>query len=65
MFAACIPRAMKKPDDPKRLRRALRWAVLALLLLTVVFLLLEKNLETVILDMAHARAAAMAVEYIN
>ena len=46
-------------------RRALRWTVLTLLLLTAVFLLLEKNLETVILDMAHARAAAMAVEYIN
>ena len=45
--------------------RRLFWAALILLLLAAVFLLLEKNLEAVILDMAHARASAMAVEYIN
>ncbi len=41
------------------------WTALTLLLLTALFLILEKNLEVVILDMAHARAEAMAVEYIN
>lgn len=42
------------------------WRVLAvILLIAVLFLLLEKNLESVILDMAYARAEAMAVEYIH
>ncbi|MBQ2976334.1 MAG: sporulation protein YunB [Clostridia bacterium] len=35
------------------------------LILSAIFLLLEKNLEAVILDLAHARAEAMAVEYIH
>ena len=45
--------------------KTVRWAVLILLLLIALGLLLEKNLEQVILDMAHARAEAMAVEYIH
>ena len=49
----------------RRVRKALRWIVLALLLLALLLLLLERNLESVILDMAHARAEAMAVEYIH
>ena len=45
--------------------RALRVAVLAVLAMVLLFLFLERNLEAVILDMAHARAEAMAAEYIN
>ena len=45
--------------------RAVRWAALIALVLTGLGLLLEKNLESVILDMAYARAEAMAVEYIH
>ena len=48
-----------------RLRRAARRIILSLLGLALIFLLLERNLETVILDMASARAEAMAVEYIH
>ncbi len=46
-------------------RRALRWELLICAALLGLFLLLEKNLEDVILDLAHARAEAMAVEYIH
>lgn len=46
-------------------RRALRIALGGLLLLSALFLILEKNLEEVILSMAYARAEAMAVEYIH
>ena len=46
-------------------RRALRWGLLICAALLGLFLLLEKNLEDVILDLAHARAEAMAVEYIH
>jgi len=46
-------------------RRILRGLILGTLALLLLFLLLEKNLEGVILDMAHARAEAMAVEYIH
>ena len=46
-------------------RRALRWGLLICAALLGLFLLLEKNLEGVILDLAHARAEAMAVEYIH
>ncbi len=46
-------------------RRILRLLLLAVLLLAALFLLLQKNLEAVILDMAHARAEAMAVAYIH
>lgn len=48
-----------------RFRRAVRWVILCVLILSLLLLLLERNLESVILDMAHARAEAMAVEYIH
>ena len=47
------------------LKRWVRRAVLAALLTALILLLLERNLESVILDMAYARAEAMAVEYIH
>ena len=47
------------------LRKAARWIILGVLLLALLLLLLERNLESVILDMAYARAEAMAVEYIH
>ena len=47
------------------LKRWVRRAVLAALLAALILLLLERNLESVILDMAYARAEAMAVEYIH
>ena len=53
----------KKQDN--RCVRVLRRAVLAVLLLALLGLLLERNLESVILDMAYARAEAMAVEYMH
>jgi len=46
-------------------KKALRWALVICAVLLLGFLLLEKNLEGVILDLAHARAEAMAVEYIH
>lgn len=49
----------------RRLRRLVRMLLLAVLLLTVLFLIMQKNLQGVILDMAHARAEAMAVAYIH
>ncbi len=52
-------------DKGSRFRRALCWIILGGLLLSLLLLLLEKNLESVILDMAYARAEAMAVEYIH
>lgn len=39
--------------------------LLSVLVLSAVGLVLQKNLETVILDMAHARAEAMAVSYVQ
>ncbi len=48
-----------------RLWKSLRSLILIGLLLALLLLLLEKNLESVILDMAYARAEAMAVEYIH
>ncbi len=53
----------KKRNDG--FRRAVRWVILGLLALALLMLLLERNLESVILDMASARAEAMAVEYIH
>lgn len=49
----------------QRGRRLLRGLLLLLLLLSALFLLLQKNLQGVILDMAHARAEAMAVSYVQ
>ena len=45
--------------------RVLRAAVIAAAALAAVWLWMEKNLESVILDMAYARAEAMAVEYMH
>lgn len=45
--------------------RLLRGFLLLLLLLSALFLVLQKNLQGVILDMAHARAEAMAVSYVQ
>lgn len=59
--AACGKEGRKKGKGRRLLRRALLAAVAAALC----FLLLERNLEKVILDMAHARAEAMATEYLN
>ena len=55
----------KKKGLGARLRRVLRAALILTLILAAAALLLEKNLEEVILDMAYAKAEAMAVEYIN
>jgi len=58
----------KKMEEKKKTgrgRRAIRLAALLILTVAAVLLLLERNLEAVILDMASARAEAMAVEYIN
>ena len=60
MEHAKAEKAKKRPR-----RRLLRILALIILLLSGAFLLLENNLEAVILDMAHARAEAMAVEYIH
>jgi sporulation protein YunB len=46
-------------------RHALRWALVIVLLLAAAGFWMEKNLEAVILDMAYARAEAMAVEYMH
>ena len=46
-------------------RRVLRWALIVALILAAAGFWMEKNLETVILDMAYARAEAMAVEYMH
>lgn len=46
-------------------KRLLRGFLLLLLLLSALFLILQKNLQGVILDMAHARAEAMAVSYVQ
>ena len=64
MAAGCYKKWKKSSDGPSWKRWVFRIALM-LLLLAALFGLLEKNLETVILDMAHARAEAMAVEYIN
>ena len=46
-------------------RRGLLLAAALILLFVLFGMALEKNLEGVILDMAHARAEAMAAEYVN
>lgn len=48
-----------------RWRKILRAGAILFMVCSVIFLLLERNLEAVILDLAHARAEAMAVEYIH
>ncbi len=64
-MAAGCDRKRKKPGDARRWKRWIFRIALILLLIAALFGLLEKNLETVILDMAHARAEAIAVAYIN
>ena len=49
----------------KSWKKALLWIAAGAVAALGCALLLEKNLEQVILDMAHARAEAMAVEYIH
>ena len=46
-------------------KKLFRRAALIVILLALTGFLLEKNLEGVILDMAHAQAEAMAVEYMH
>ena len=58
-------RRAKKAGWGRAGRRLLRGLLLAALLLSALVLVLQKNLETVILDMAHARASAMAVNYVQ
>ena len=49
----------------KKRARHIRRAAVLLFALTALFLFFKNNLEAVILDMANARAGAMAVSYIN
>ena len=56
---------MKEKKKMSRARKIIRMAVILALVGAALFLSLEKNLEAVILDLAHARAEAIAVEYIN
>ena len=56
---------MKEKKNTGRSRKILRAIVIGLLLLSALLLILERNLETVILDLAHARAGAIAVTYMN
>ena len=55
----------KKNKGCGKKRSALRAAVVAVLALIALGIWMEKNLESVILDMAYARAEAMAVEYMH
>lgn len=58
-------KAVACEDKKARRTRVCRRAVLIVLAILLVVVLLEKNLEALILDMAYARAEAMAAEYIN
>lgn len=60
-----MEKGKKEKKKLGKLRKILRMTAIILLILSAIFLLLEKNLEAVILDLAHARAEAMAVEYIH
>ncbi|MBE5770604.1 MAG: sporulation protein YunB [Clostridiales bacterium] len=60
-----MEKGKKEKKKPGKLRKILRMTAIIFLILSAIFLLLEKNLEAVILDLAHARAEAMAVEYIH
>ena len=55
----------KEKCGKKWKNNAPRLLLLALLMLAALGLWMEKNLESVILDMAYARAEAMAVEYMH
>ncbi len=65
MAAAAEKKCVKRVRKARGRGRVIRRIALAALALTALFLLLEKNLESVILDMAYARAEAMAAEYIH
>lgn len=60
-----MEKGKKEKKKLGKLRKILRMTAIIFLILSTIFLLLEKNLEAVILDRAHARAEAMAVEYIH
>ncbi|MDD6681849.1 MAG: sporulation protein YunB [Clostridiales bacterium] len=60
-----MEKGKKEKKKLGKLRKILRMTAIIFLILSAIFLLLEKNLEAVILDLAHARAEAMAVEYIH
>ncbi len=55
----------REEKKPKKARKLLLGILLALLILLFLFMVLERNLEDVILNMAYARAEAMATEYLN
>lgn len=55
----------KKENGACGKRHGLLTALIILLALAAVGIIMEKNLESVILDMAYARAEAMAVEYMH
>lgn len=64
---------MQTPDTKRtgkrrrfiRWKRILRMMGLILCLILIVFMVLERNLESVILSMAHSRVQAMAVDRLN
>ena len=60
-----MKREKQEKKSKSRGRKILRLLAAAFLLIAAAVLILESNLEKVILDMAHARAEAMAVSYIN
>lgn len=60
-----MKREKQEKKSGSRGRKILRLLAAAFLLIAAAVLILESNLEKVILDMAHARAEAMAVSYIN
>ena len=55
----------KKSGGCGKKRNGLKAAAIAVVLLAMLGIWMEKNLESVILDMAYARAEAMAVEYMH
>lgn len=57
--------ACREGKKPQKGRKLLVRVLLILLAALLLLMVLEKNLEDVILTMAHARAEAMATEYLN
>lgn len=49
----------------KKKRSWLRWLILTILLITILFLLFEQNLSQTLLDMAYATAHSIALETVN
>lgn len=58
-------RTCGKEKGKSKIRRVLIWITVGIVGAAALGLLLEKNMESVILDMAYARAEAMAVEYMH